>query len=189
MALAAEQTTASPVTLGALFGEFFKVSLLGFGGGVAYAHRRVVENRLWLSEAEFADVLTLCQFMPGPNVVGIAICVGAKTRGAAGALGAFAGFVLVPGAIGFALALFYLGQTRIPLVQHVLSGVSAAAAGLIIATGLRLLKRHWRDPRAFAIAGLAFAGLAVGKFPLLLVLAILTPVSVTITLIMQPKPR
>jgi chromate transporter len=80
----------SPASLGTLFSEFLKVSLLGFGGGIVLAHRAAVERRRWLSEADFADALTLCQFMPGPNVVGIAVCVGAKTRGALGALTAFA---------------------------------------------------------------------------------------------------
>ncbi|MFZ2004028.1 MAG: chromate transporter [Stellaceae bacterium] len=180
MAIAVEDSSeiARPATLGALFSEFLKISLLGFGGGIALAHRAAVERRRWLSEGEFADALTLCQFMPGPNVVGIAVCVGAKTRGALGALTAFIGFAVIPGAIGFGLALLYLGQTSIPLVQNILRGISAAAAGLMLATGLRLLKPHIRDPRVVAFAGLAFAGLAIMRFPLLLVLAVLAPLSV-----------
>ncbi len=180
MTVAAEDssTLARPATLGALFGEFLKISLLGFGGGIALAHRTAVERRRWLTEAEFADALSLCQFMPGPNVVGIAVCVGAKTRGALGALTAFIGFAVIPGTMGFGLALLYLGQTGIPLIQNILSGLSAAAAGLMLATGLRLLKPHIRDPRVVAFAGLAFAGLAIARFPLLLVLAVLAPFSV-----------
>lgn len=166
-----------PASLGGLFCEFLKVSLLGFGGGIALAQRAAVERRHWLTETEFADALTLCQFMPGPNVVGIAVCVGAKTRGAPGALSALAGFVLLPGIVGFALALIYLGQTRVPLVQHILSGLSAGAAGLMLATGLRLLRPHWRNPRVVAFAALAFAGLAIARFPLLVVLGLLAPLS------------
>ena len=169
--------TLLPASLGGLFIEFFKVSLLGFGGGIALAQRAAVERRHWLTDAEFADALTLCQFMPGPNVVGIAVCVGAKTRGGLGALTAFAGFAMLPGIIGFALALIYLGQTRVPLIQNFLSGISAAAAGLMLATGLRLLRPHWRNPRVVAFAGLAFVGLAVARFPLLVVLAALAPLS------------
>jgi chromate transporter len=176
-----------PASLGGLFIEFFKVSMLGFGGGIALAQRVAVERRRWLSEAEFADALTLCQFMPGPNVVGIAVCVGAKTRGALGALTAFAGFAVLPGVIGFTLALFYLGQTGIPLIQHVLNGISAAAAGLMLATGLRLLRPHWRNPRVVAFAGLAFAGLAVARFPLLVVLAALAPLSMAAAFIVRVR--
>jgi chromate transporter len=174
-------------SLGAIFWEFFKISLLGFGGGIVLAHRCAVERRRWLTEAEFTDVLTLCQFMPGPNVVGIAVCVGSKTRGVIGALTAFTGFAVLPGTIGFTLALIYLGQARIPLIQHTLSGLFAAAAGLMIGTGLRLLRRHWRDARSLAIAVLAFAGLAVVKFPLLLILAVLGPLSIAAVLI--PRAR
>jgi chromate transporter len=110
------------------------------------------------------------------------VCVGTKTRGAAGALTAFFGFAVVPAAIGFALALIYLGQTGVPLVQNILRGISAAA-GLMIATGLRLMNRHRRDPRAVAVALLAFIGLAIARFPLLIVLGGLAPLSVAATLL------
>ena len=171
-----------------MFWEFLKVSLLGAGGGIVLAHRRAVERQRWLSEAEFADVLTLCQFMPGPNVIGIAICVGAKTRGIAGALAAFAGFALVPGSIGFALAMLLLGHGRTPGVQRIFAAISAAAAGLMIATGLRLLRRHRRDVRAMAVALAAFGGLAIAKVPLLLILVVLAPMSVAMTMIGRARP-
>jgi hypothetical protein len=87
--------------LGGLFIAFLKVSLCGFGGGIVWAHRIAVEQRRWISEEEFADVLSLCQFMPGPNVVGVAVCVGARLRGLAGAMAAVAGFLLIPWIIGF----------------------------------------------------------------------------------------
>ena len=182
-------TPLVPASLGGLFIEFFKVSLLGFGGGIVLAHRAAVERRRWLTETEFADALTLCQFMPGPNVVGIAVCVGAKTRGALGALTAFTAFAVLPGTIGFILALIYLGQTRIPLIQNILSGISAAAAGLLLATGLRLLRPHWRNPRVVAFAGLAFVGLAIARLPLLLVLAALAPLSMTAAFVGRARLR
>ena len=176
-------------SLGALFYEFLKISLLGFGGGIALTRRTAVERRRWLSDADFVDALTLCQFMPGPNVVGIAICVGTKTRGLAGAITTFVGFAAVPGAIGFAVAVLYLGQTQIPLVQSILNGISASAAGLMIGTGLRLLTPHRRDPRVIGLAALAFAGLVIAKFQLLLLLLVLAPLSVAATVLSGAKPR
>jgi chromate transport protein ChrA len=89
----------------------------------------------------------------------------------------------------FSLALLYLGQTQIPLVQNILSGISAAAAGLMIGTGLRLLWPHRRDPRVIALAALAFAGLAIAKFPLLLLLLALAPLSIAATMIFGARPR
>ena len=69
------------VSLAALFVAFLTVSLCGFGGGIVWARRIAVEKRRWISEQEFADIVSLCQFMPGPSIVGIAVCIGAK-RGA-----------------------------------------------------------------------------------------------------------
>src|ERR1700684_327229 len=93
--------SAEPVSLASVFLAFLQVSLFGAGGGIVWAHRISVEQRSWLAEEEFTDILSLCQFMPGPNVVGIAVCVGTRLRGAAGAIAAVAGFVLIPGITGF----------------------------------------------------------------------------------------
>ena len=72
---------APPVTLPALFIAFLKVSLCGFGGGLVWARRMVVDRQRWLDGQGFADLLSLCQFMPGPNIASITVCVGAKLRG------------------------------------------------------------------------------------------------------------
>jgi chromate transporter len=76
------------VPLAALFTAFLAVSLYGVGGGggIVWARRVAVEKRRWLSDNEFADIVSLCQFMPGPNIVGIAVCVGARMRGTIGTI-------------------------------------------------------------------------------------------------------
>src|SRR6185437_14022188 len=130
---------APPVTLPALFTAFLRVSLCGFGGGLVWARRMVVERQRWLDEEDFADLLSLCQFMPGPNIASITVCVGAKLRGAPGAAAALAGFILIPWIVGFAIGVTILGYAHHPMLRSILSGVSAAAAGLLIATGIRLL--------------------------------------------------
>src|SRR5690242_12678951 len=56
---------ADRTPLSALFFGFLKVSLCGFGGGLIWARRLVVEQRQWMGEQEFAETLTLCQLMPG----------------------------------------------------------------------------------------------------------------------------
>src|SRR5437870_13065427 len=88
-------SSGEQVKLSALFLGFLKVSLCGFGGGLVWARRVVVEQKHWMDEQEFAETLTLCQLMPGPNIVGITACVGAKLRGAIGALSAVLGFLRV----------------------------------------------------------------------------------------------
>src|ERR1700738_781300 len=127
------------VTLAALFVGFLKVSLLGFGGPLVWARRIVVDRQRWLDDQEFAEILTLCQFMPGPNIVGITLCVGSRLRGAIGAITAVAGFILIPWTVGLALGGLCLQYAHLPVLQNILGGISAAAAGLMIATGIRLL--------------------------------------------------
>jgi chromate transporter len=176
--MADERKSAEHVALTALFIAFLKVSLCSFGGGLVWARRIAVEQRHWLSEEEFADILSLCQFMPGPNVVGIAVCVGAKLRGMIGAVAAVSGFVLIPWAVGFSLGVVYLRHTHVAVLQHILGGISAAAAGLLIATGIRMLMPHRRRAQALVVAALAVGGMVFTKLPLLVVLFSLTPLSI-----------
>jgi chromate transport protein ChrA len=93
--LAHQQELGQTVRLAALFNAFLAVSLCGVGGGggIVWARRIAVESRRWISDREFADIVSLCQFMPGPNIVGIAVCVGAKMRGAIGTIAALCGFL------------------------------------------------------------------------------------------------
>jgi chromate transporter len=185
----AEQNSDARVALAALFTEFLKVSLSSFGGGLVWARRAVVERRHWMSEHEFADILSLCQFLPGPNVIGIAVCVGAKLRGAIGALAALSGFVLMPCAVGFALGALYLQSAKLPVVQNTLGGVSAVAAGLLIATGVRLLMPHLGRPVAVLFAALAFAGVVFTALPLLVVLLGLAPLSIAVAAVQAGRAR
>jgi chromate transporter len=179
------------VTLPALFVAFLKVSLwgIGGGGGLVWARRIAVEQARWISEQDFADIVSLTQFMPGPNVVGIAVCVGAKLRGWIGAIVAVAGFLVIPGVIGFSLGVLYLGHADRPFLQNILGGVSAAAAGLLIATGIRMLMPHRRRPAALIFAALAFGLMAFTKLPLLVVLFALTPISIAVAGIESARAR
>ena len=181
MARAARREHAGEVVpLGALFVAFLKVSLFGIGGGggLVWARRIGVEQRQWITEGEFADIVSLCQFMPGPNIIGIAVCTGARLRGARGTLAAVAGFLLIPWAIGFTLGVALLQHAHLPLLRNILGGLSATAAGLLIATGIRMLMPHRGRAAAVIFAGLAFGLMAVGKLPLLLVLFGLLPLSI-----------
>jgi chromate transporter len=168
------------VSLSALFIGFLKVSLCGFGGGLVWARRVVVEQCQWMDEQEFAETLTLCQLMPGPNIVGITVCVGAKLRGAIGAVSAVAGFILVPWTVGLTIGSIVLRYAEVAVLQNILSGLSASAAGLLIGTGLRLLTPHRSRRTALLFAGLAFAGMAFTRLPLPMVLLALAPVSIAV---------
>ena len=181
MADAADEARAgAKVTLAALFTGFLTASLCAFGGGLVWVRHMVVERRRWLSDAEFADILSFCQFMPGPNGPSMAVCVGARLRGAAGALAALAGFIAIPAMLGTAAGALYLQHSEIGVLQGILRGISATAAGLIIGTGLKLLVPHRRRPSALVFAACGFAGLALLKLPLLIVVLALAPLSVAV---------
>jgi chromate transporter len=175
--------------LSALFVGFLKVSLCGFGGGLVWARRIVVEQQRWMNEQEFAETLTLCQLMPGPNIVGIAVCVGAKLRGAIGAVTAVAGFILLPWAVGLLLGCLVLQHAELGVVRNILGGLSAAAAGLLIATGIRLLGPHRGRRTALLFAACAFAGMAFTKLPLLVVLFGLAPLSIAVAAVESARAR
>jgi chromate transporter len=190
MTYALEEAHSGPrVTLPALFIAFLKVSLFGFGGGLVWARRIAVEQRRWITDQEFADIVSLCQFMPGPNIVGIAVCVGTKLRGAIGTIAAVSGFLAIPWMIGFSLGVLYLQHAHRPILQNILGGVSATAAGLLIATGVRLLMPHRRRPAALLFAALAFSLMTFSKLPLLVVLFGLTPLSIAVAAIENARGR
>ncbi|HJU19199.1 MAG TPA: chromate transporter [Stellaceae bacterium] len=70
--MAIDEGQPSPrVPPAALAAALLTISLFGFGGGIVWARRIAVERRGWLGEAEFLDIVSLCQFMPGPNVIAL----------------------------------------------------------------------------------------------------------------------
>src|SRR5215471_9177056 len=118
-----------------LYIAFMQISLSGFGGAINWAHQALVQQRRWMNDEDFTETLSLCQFLPGPNIVNFAMCLGQRQHGIAGALAALAGVVAVPLAIFVMLGALYTRLGHIGLVHGVLSGISAAAAGFMITVG------------------------------------------------------
>ena len=95
-----------------VFRVFLRLGLTSFGGPVAhlgYFRAELVERRRWLDEAAFADIVALCQFLPGPASSQTGISLGILRAGLPGAFAAWLGFTM-PSAI--ALILFGYGVTR-----------------------------------------------------------------------------
>jgi chromate transporter len=177
-----EHGSAAPVTprLADLFLGFSGIAIMGFGGVLPWARRMLVEERRWLSADEFAELLALCQFLPGGNIINLAVLVGQRTHGAAGALLSVAGLMAAPVIIVLFLGSVYLRFGGMPEVQHGLRGVAAAAAGLILAMAAKLsLPLFTRKAgMALAFAAAAFAGVALFRFSLPVVVLVLAPLSV-----------
>src|SRR5262245_33240309 len=84
MAEHVSESAADAPTLSDLFLAFVAVSLSGFGGTLPWAYRMVVEKRRWMTATEFSEVFSLCQFLPGANVVNFSVVFGSRTRGCRG---------------------------------------------------------------------------------------------------------
>ena len=175
------------VTLVALFLAFAKIGLCGIGSLLPWMHRVIVEERSWMDETEFAETLSLSQFLPGPENANIAIYVGSKFRGPVGATVAILGLTAAPLAVGLVLGVLYLRYPHLSVVQQILGAIAAAAAGMLIATGIRMLMPHRRRPAALFFALLAFGGIIFVKLPLLAVIAGLVPLSIAVAGVMSRK--
>ena len=89
-------TPPSPPTTRELFTAFLSVGISGFGGVLPYARRQLVDVKRWITDAEMTELLSLAQLLPGPNIVNVAIMLGTRFRGAAGAAAGVLGLILVP---------------------------------------------------------------------------------------------
>ena len=152
--------------LRALFLGFSSVGLSGFGGVLPFARRMLVEERQWMSAEEFNAQLGLCQFLPGPNVVNLAVVVGKRYRGLPGALVSAFGLLAGPFVIVLLLALLYDHYGSLPQVQAMLRGIAAVGCGLLFFlpfTGLTVVAiagLRWPMPSVMVVGLLLSGGVA-----------------------------
>ncbi len=163
------ETTQRP-DLRALFFGFSSVGLSGFGGVLPFARRMLVEQRRWMTAEEFNAQLGLCQFLPGPNVINLAVVVGKRYQGLAGAIVAPVGLLAGPLAIVLLLALLYDAYGSLPIAQGMLRGIAAVGCGLLFAMAWRMGKAL-RDKSYFLpFSVLTVAGIAMLRWPMPLVM-------------------
>lgn len=165
-------------TLGDLFRGFFGIGIVGFGGVLPWARRMIVDQRRWLTAAEFLDLLALCQFLPGPNIVNVSVALGSRFRGVPGALAAVTGLMAAPMAIVMMLGSAYARYGGLPVIRHAFAGLAAAASGLVVAMACRIAWPMRTQPLGTAIAALAFVAIALARLPLVSTMSLLAPISV-----------
>lgn len=168
------------VGVGELFAGFLGLGLISFGGALPFVRRAVVDQRRWLSSEEFIDLLGLCQFLPGGNVINLSVAIGMRFRGALGALAAITGFIAVPSLIVIALGVVYAKTQHDPIVHHLFGGLAAAAAGLLVAMAMKVAKPLVRSPEGLFVAALMFLAIALLRLPLLPTMLVLTPLSIAL---------
>ena len=177
--MAAPEPTPPP-SVAAIFAGFFSVGIIGFGGVLPITRRMIVEQGKWMSGKDFTDILGLCQFLPGGNVINLAAAVGQRFRGIPGALAGLAGLMCAPMAIVIILGLLYSHFQDEPAVRRAFAGLAAAASGLIITMALKIAVPIRRDLPAVAVAVLTFAAIAWLRLPLLTTMAIMAPLGIAI---------
>ncbi|MGZ3241250.1 MAG: chromate transporter [Burkholderiaceae bacterium] len=163
-----------PRSLLDLFMSFTVLALQGFGGVLAIVQRELVERKRWLTQEEFIEDWAVAQIMPGPNVVNLSLMIGGRYFGLPGAMAALAGMLLIPLVVILLLALVYAHYAMHPGVAGALRGMSAVAAGLIAATGLKLFGALKTNPLGMplciVLGVLCFVAVALLRWPLVYVL-------------------
>lgn len=169
------------ISAGELFVGFASIALSGFGGVMPFARRMMVERRKWLTAAEFTDLVSLGQILPGPNIVNVSICVGWRFAGLPGILAALAGLVFVPFWVVIGFGVVHATYGDIPRVQGAFAGIACAGAGLVIATGLKMARPMIGSVQALVFIALGFVAIAVLRWPLVPVVLVLALLSIVAT--------
>ena len=163
-----------------LFFGFLGLGFTSFGGALPLARRTIVEQRRWLSASEFTDLLGLCQFLPGGNVINLSVALGMRFQGWRGALAGILGLIAGPSLVVMGLGVLYERTQNDPHVRHLFVGLAAAAAGLLVSMALKIVLPLRRDPAAAVVAALGFVAIGVLRTPLLPTMLVLTPVGVAL---------
>ena len=151
----ANEKAAPPYSLWQLVQYMTKLGTIGFGGPVAlvgYMHRDLVEQRQWITEADYKEGLTLAQLMPGPLAAQLAIYLGYVHYGITGATLAGVTFVLPSFVMVVALGAAYVAYGGLTWMQAVFYGVGAAVIGIIALSAYKLTtKSIGKDKLLWAI--------------------------------------
>ncbi|MEP3345225.1 MAG: chromate efflux transporter [Litoreibacter sp.] len=155
---------------------FGRIGLLSFGGPaaqIALMHKELVEDRTWLTEAQFLRALSFCMLLPGPEAMQLATYSGWRMRGVPGGLLAGLLFVIPGALVIMALSLAYGTYGQLPLVQSLFLGVKACVVVIVIQALIKVAKKALNGPIHYVIAALSFLALFAlnAPFPAVIVAA------------------
>ncbi|MBN1883984.1 MAG: chromate transporter [Candidatus Krumholzibacteriota bacterium] len=143
-----------------IFLAFLRVGLFGYGGGPAMIpliEREAVHTYGWMTPEEFIDVIAMANTLPGPLATKMAICIGLRTGGAAGAATAL-GAMLLPSTILIVIfTIVYYRYRNLASVQGIVRGVRPVVIALLMVTVAHLAPRSVMTWDTFLIALAAFA--------------------------------
>ncbi|MDF3606778.1 chromate efflux transporter [Paracoccus sp. DMF-8] len=163
-------------TFAEVFRAFLKLGLTSFGGPIAHLgffRDELIARRKWLSDSDYADLVALCQFLPGPTSSQVGFALGLMRAGWRGALAAFVGFTLPSALMLTALALAASRFQALP-DSGVLQGLKIVAVAVVAQAVLGMARSLCPDaPRAgIAVAALVVLALMPGAFAMLAVIVL-----------------
>ncbi|MDQ0313998.1 chromate efflux transporter [Amorphus orientalis] len=172
-----------------VFRVFLVLGLTSFGGPIAhlgYFRSAVVERRKWLSEAAYADLIALCQFLPGPASSQVGMGIGLKRAGYLGMAAAWTAFTL-PSAI--ALVVFAYGLTALGDTEGAgwIAGLKAAAVAVVAQALLGMAGSLAPDARRATIAAAAMIALLI--LPTTWAQVLVIALGAAIGLVVLPRPE
>jgi chromate transporter len=174
---------APPKNLGELFTGFLWIGARSFGGVLPWAYRTMVEERRWMTHADFTETIGLCQFLPGPNIGNASIVLGKRWFGLAGSIVAFLGLMALPFVWVLGLFILYTDFSSNAVLSSVVTGVGAAGAGLFIGTAAKLGRPLAKKPAALVLILACFLCVAVARISLLAVI----PAGLLLALVLARK--
>ena len=139
-------------TIVQLFVSYLKIGFFGFGGGYAMLsliHSEVVEQKGWLSNGEFADIVAVSQMTPGPIAINSATYIGYEVAGVCGSVVATVAVCLPALTIMMLLTRFFLKLHDNRYVRGVVGGMKPVVVGMIMSAALLLIFPHSADGRSF----------------------------------------
>ena len=154
----------------ALFTGFMQLGLMGFGGVLPLAHRIIVEDKKWIDEGKFTDLLGVCQLLPGGNIINMSVAIGMQFQGIKGAISSVLGLISAPTAIVLIIYQVY---------EH-FQGLAAAAAGLLFATGFKMLRPILKSYLTVLTIALTLVFMLLIKLPLALTLFVLVAINLLV---------
>ncbi|MEO6354364.1 MAG: chromate transporter [Oxalobacteraceae bacterium] len=170
----------APASCRALFWAFAWIGLSGFGGVLPWLRRVLVEQKQWMAPAEFTELLSMGQLIPGPSVSNFAVMLGRRYFGLKGTIAAVMGLYFFPLCIILVLGILYQSYGQLAPVQRILDGVKPVSAGLVIATALKLVSSLPRSLHTALFVLCTFIAITLLRLPLVYTMLALAPVAVIV---------
>lgn len=158
-----------------VFFVFLRLGLISFGGPVAhlgYFHEAFVRSRKWISENQYADIVALCQVLPGPTSSQVGFTIGLNRAGFAGGIAAWLAFTL-PSALLMTALVFAFDKFQFFAQSGVMHGLKLAAIAVIAHAFLEMAKSLCPDTPRRLFAGLVALLLLLSTQPFAQLIAIL----------------